>query len=132
MEHLGLEEGAGAVAIAMWGISVFFGVGGLIILVAPNLVRRLVLKFHTNMRIRVLALLAVGIGIALFRYANQTNMPLGVKIMGVASFVEGGTALVIPAQLIILNEWWVNRANTWLRLSGFAWFIFAYFFHMAH
>lgn len=131
MENAGLET-ANVVAVAMWGFSIFFGVGGLMILVVPNLVRNLVLKFHTNARIRVLAVLAIGIGIALFRYANHTTMPLGVKVIGVASFMEGGTALIIPAELIVLNEWWVNRANIWMRISSFIWFVFACFFHIAH
>ena len=116
--------------VILWvftGLSAGLGFLGL---VAPKGLGRIQRLFLSKTPLRLVGVLFIVLGALTFRAAVREDLPPFVKVAGVLLFMVGGVELLLPSAIIIVNEWWLDRSNTWQRLAGLCWLVLAVLFYL--
>jgi hypothetical protein len=104
---------------------------GIVGIVAPGSLRRIMNVFTRNGPVRVLGVLLIIVGAEMFIQARNTTLPLLVKGLGALMFVDGGVRLFVPTLSVILMEKTRGVRPLGLRLIGLLEVGAAWLFYLA-
>lgn len=103
------------------GLVLLYVLAGLLMLVSPRGTRSLLRGFLTPKPVRLMGVLVMILGAALFRVASHpspTLWPLFFQVIGSLGFIKGGVQLLLPNFTIVVAEWWSDRGDSFLRAIG--------------
>lgn len=104
---------------------------GVVGIVAPWSLRRIMNMFTRNGPVRLLGIVLIVLGAEMFIQARHTTMPLLVKTLGVLMFVDGGVRLFVPTLSVIFMEKLRGVRPVGLRLIGLLQVGVAWLFYLA-
>lgn len=113
------REQAGPLLIL--GLVLLYVLAGLLMLVSPRGTRSLLRGFLTPKPVRLMGVLVMILGAALFRVASHpspTLWPLFFQVIGSLGFIKGGVQLLLPNFTMVVAEWWSDRSDSLLRAIG--------------
>lgn len=103
---------------------VFLGLG-VVGLLFPAATRAFISRFLEKAPVRILGIVLMALGAAIFRVAGGLYLPVAGHVVGVVLFMAGGIHILIPDFAIVLNEWWVMRKTIWERLISLIYLLVA-------
>lgn len=115
----------------MWALTITLLLVGLLGVLMPARLRRLLDMFTRNGPVRVLGVVMVILGAEMFIQARNTVSPMLVKTLGVLLFVDGGVGLIVPTLSVIFTEKTRNFRLPGLRFVGLLLIGTAWLFYLA-
>ena len=115
----------------MLSLAVVFLLLGIMGLLAPWSLRRVMNMFTRNGPVRILGILLLVVGAEMFIQARHTTWPLLVKALGALVFVDGGVQLFVPTLSVIFMEKLRGIRPIGLRLVGLLQVGVAWLFYLA-
>lgn len=104
---------------------------GVVGILAPWSLRRVMNVFTRNGPVRVLGILLIIVGAEMFIQARHTSLPLLVKALGALMFIDGGVRLFVPTLSVIFMEKLRSVRPLGLRLMGLLQVGLAWLFYLA-
>jgi len=104
---------------------------GVVGIVAPWSLRRIMNMFTRNGPVRVLGVVLIILGAEMFIQARNTTLPLLVKALGTLMFIDGGVRLFVPTLSVIFMEKLSGVRPIGLRLMGLLQVGVAWLFYLA-
>jgi len=104
---------------------------GVVGILAPWSLRRVMNMFTRNGPVRVLGVLLIVVGAEMFIQARHTTLPLLVKGLGALMFIDGGVRLFVPTLSVIFMEKLRSVRPLGLRLMGLLQVGVAWLFYLA-
>lgn len=104
---------------------------GVVGIVAPGALRRIMNMFTRNGPVRLLGVVLIVLGAEMFIQARNTTLPMLVKALGALMFVDGGVCLFVPTLSVIFTEKLRSIRPIGLRLIGLLEVGAAWLFYLA-
>ena len=104
---------------------------GVVGILAPWSLRRVMNLFTRNGPVRVLGVVLIILGAEMFIQARHTTLPMLVKGLGALMFIDGGVRLFVPTLSVIIMEKLRGVRPVGLRLMGLLQVGLAWLFYLA-
>jgi len=115
----------------MWSLIGVLFLLGIIGLLAPWTLRRVMNIFTRNRPARLLGIVLLVLGTEMFIQAQKTATPTLVKTLGVLMFLDGGVRLFVPTLSVIFMEKLKAMQPVKLRFLGLVQLAVAWLFYLA-
>jgi uncharacterized protein YjeT (DUF2065 family) len=101
-----------------FGVALIFTTSGLIIIIKPELMKKMMQIIVQNDLFFIPGIIEIGIGLGTLYFRDQTRMDWFVFLCGLMFFLDGIFYMIMSKRLQELYEWFIGIADRTVRSYG--------------